>query len=145
MAANLEDLWNLQCIDKDIDQVSLRLRLLKERDDDPDQIKTYEGKLKRLTTKRNKQAKTLDEGTLETFDKLSETYNAEVMAPIRQSGHRKPYTYHCGGCFMSIPAEDANILKQRWSMRTCETCGRFLYFPDGESDDKQPIQLSADD
>ncbi|MFP4356272.1 MAG: C4-type zinc ribbon domain-containing protein [Phycisphaerae bacterium] len=145
MAANLQDLWDLQCIDKEIDQVSLRLRLLKERDDDPEQIGIYQKKLDKLEKKRAKQADKLDESTLETFDKLSETYNAEVMAPIRQSGHRKPYKYHCGGCFMSIPAEDANVLRQRWSMRTCDTCGRFLYFPDEESDDKEPMQLSADD
>ncbi|MFW5841503.1 MAG: hypothetical protein ACOCZE_13050, partial [Planctomycetota bacterium] len=65
MAANLQDLWDLQCIDKEIDQVSLRLRLLKERDDDPEQIGIYQKKLDKLEKKRAKQADKLDESTLE--------------------------------------------------------------------------------
>jgi predicted nucleic acid-binding Zn-ribbon protein len=145
MAELLGNLWKLQCLDKEIDRVKLRIRVLREDENDPEQIKSYEKKLKSLEKKRDKQAEGLDEKTLETFDKLSETYNGEVMAPINVSGHRKPYKYHCGGCFMSIPAEDANILRQKWSIRTCDTCGRLLYFPDQESDDLEPAELSTED
>jgi len=33
----------------------------------------------------------------------------------------------CGGCYMSLNAEHANVLRTRDEIRTCDNCKRILY------------------
>ncbi|MGC9454562.1 MAG: zinc ribbon domain-containing protein [Phycisphaerae bacterium] len=83
--------------------------------------------LRDLDAKRAEAASQVPPEALATFDRIAENYDGEAMAQIEVHGKKPPYTYVCGGCFMSLSAEHANALQTRDEIRTCDNCGRILY------------------
>jgi predicted nucleic acid-binding Zn-ribbon protein len=89
--------------------------------------------LQELDAKRAEAAEQVPPEALATFDRIAETYDGEAMAQIEVHGKKPPYSYVCGGCFMSLSAEHANALQTRDELRTCDNCGRILYLePQGQ-------------
>ncbi len=86
-----------------------------------------------LQAKRDAVAEEVPDEALAVFSRIAENYEGEAMAAIEVHGKKPPYTYVCGGCFMTLNAEHANILRTRDEVRTCDNCGRILYLePEGE-------------
>ena len=80
-----------------------------------------------LSARRAEAIKGISPQTLSVFERVSESYSGESMAPIEVHGRKPPHTYVCGGCFMSLNSEHANALRIRDEVRTCDNCGRILY------------------
>ena len=73
---------------------------------------------------------------LAVFERIAATRNGEAMAHIEIHGKKPPHEYTCGGCFMSIAAENANALRTRDELRLCDHCGRILYLEELASTQK---------
>lgn len=87
---------------------------------------TFADKLADLEQRRAQAAARLDRETIALFDRLSERYEGEALAPIERT-HPRRDEFTCGGCHMTLSAELANILKVRDDVLTCRNCGRILH------------------
>ncbi|MBT3278092.1 MAG: hypothetical protein HN909_02530 [Phycisphaerales bacterium] len=85
------------------------------------------GMVEALEAKRDAATEGISLGNLKIFNALSEKHDGEAMAPVDQAGRKPPYTYTCGGCFMSLTPEHANALQSRDEVRQCDSCHRILY------------------
>jgi len=92
-----------------------------------EEITRLNGMLEELNAKRAEAAEGISHGDLVVFNRIAETYDGQAMAPIEIHGKKPPYDYVCGGCFMALNAEHANVLQTRDEIRTCDNCGRILY------------------
>jgi predicted nucleic acid-binding Zn-ribbon protein len=94
--------------------------------------------LEDLTAQRAEVASQVPRDALAFFDRIAPTFDGEAMAVIEVHGRKTPHEYICGGCYMSLNAEHANILRTRDELRTCDNCGRILYLqPQGEGSPAQ--------
>ncbi len=98
-----------------------------------EEIRRLDGMMADLAAKRAEAVKDVPAPALVVFERLAERYDGEAMAFIGVDGKKPPYEYHCGGCFMSLSAENANILRVRDEVITCPNCGRILYFEQTEN------------
>ncbi len=80
-----------------------------------------------LAEQRNEAAKVVEPDALVSFERIAGRYEGEAMAVIEIHGRKPPFSYVCGGCYMSLNAEHANALQVRDEIRTCDNCGRILY------------------
>jgi predicted nucleic acid-binding Zn-ribbon protein len=92
-----------------------------------DEIGRLEAMIAEVQAQRDAAAGQLSERVLSIFDRLVASYDGEAMAMIEQEGAKEPFTYVCGGCFMSLNAEHVNALHKFDDIRTCDNCGRILY------------------
>lgn len=97
-----------------------------------EEIQKLDTMLTNLQTRRDAAAKALPETVLSLFDRLSAQYDGEALAKVEVNGRRPPYTYTCGGCFMSLNAEHANALRSHDEIRQCDNCRRILYIDPSE-------------
>jgi predicted nucleic acid-binding Zn-ribbon protein len=97
-----------------------------------EEIQKLDEMLTKLQAQRDEAAKELPETVLAMFDRLSQQYDGEALAKVEVNGRRPPYTYTCGGCFMSLNAEHANALRTRDEVRQCDNCQRILYMDPSE-------------
>ena len=108
--------------------------LLQEtRSSNAEEVTRLNSMIEDLTQKRDQAASEVDPEALVIFNRIVGTYNGEAMAAVEVHGRKPPFTYVCGGCYMSLNAEHANALRVRDEVRTCDNCGRILYMePKGE-------------
>jgi len=99
-----------------------------------EEIARLEAMVKDLTAQREGAAKAVPAGALMAFERMAEKYDGEAMAEIEINGRKPPYTYICGGCFMSLNAEHANALRTKDAIRQCDNCQRILCLPPEEKD-----------
>jgi predicted nucleic acid-binding Zn-ribbon protein len=92
-----------------------------------DEIARLETMIAEVQSERDEAAGKLPESALSVFDRLVASYDGEAMAMIEQEGVKEPFTYICGGCFMTLNAEHVNALQKYDDIRTCDNCGRILY------------------
>ncbi|MBN1556437.1 MAG: hypothetical protein JXA11_16980 [Phycisphaerae bacterium] len=116
--------------DKHIEQEESRLTEINAGS--AEEIEKLDTMLTKLQTQRDEAAGALPESILALFDRLSGQYDGEALAKVEVSGRRAPYTYTCGGCFMSLNAEHANALRTRDEVRQCDNCQRILYIDPSE-------------
>ena len=98
------------------------------------EIQRLEAMLADLSAQRAEATKAVPDEPLAIFNRIAESHGGEAMAIIEVHGKRPPFDYVCGGCFMSLNAEHANLLRVRDEIRRCDNCGRVLYMePQKES------------
>lgn len=102
-------------------------RLEEIRQTNAEEIARLQKIMSDLSARREEAAGHVAPQALKTFERVADSYDGEAMAPVEVHGKKPPYTYICGGCFMSLNAEHANALKVRDEIRTCDNCGRILY------------------
>ena len=129
----LRIMQEVDAINAQADEIQVRIageegRLEEIRKTSQEEIDKLNGMLENLTAQRVEAARAVPEKTLAVFDRIAESYEGEGMAPVEIQGRKPPHTYVCGGCFMALNAEHANALKVRDEIRTCDNCGRILYF-----------------
>ena len=118
-------------------QIAEENRILEEM------IKNNGGEIERLSSmltdlqaQREEASVGVAPGVKATFDRMVERYQGEAMAVIDASGKKPPYTYTCGGCYMSLNPEHVNALRVVDEIRTCDNCGRILYLDPAEQKTK---------
>lgn len=102
-------------------------RLEEIRQASEEEVARLDGMLAELTDKRAEAAAAVSPKILDLFERVADNYDGEAMAVIEVHGRKPPHSYVCGGCFMGLNAEHANMLKVRDEIRTCDNCGRILY------------------
>lgn len=136
-SANIEDnalraLQEIDAVKAQADDVQELIRSDQERLEQihstgTGEISRLNGMLEELSAKRASAAEVVPSKSLELFERIAENYDGEGMAVIEVHGHKPPHSYMCGGCFMGLNAEHANVLRVRDEIRTCDNCGRILY------------------
>jgi uncharacterized protein len=86
-----------------------------------------------LSARRAEAAKAVPPEALAVFEELASHNNGDAMAVIETVGKRPPFEYVCNGCYMSLNAEHANVLRSRDEIRLCDNCGRILYLETQET------------
>lgn len=122
----------IESLNEQVQQVHQRIenetkRLESIRQSSSAEVERLNEMLSDLDAKRAEAAQAVPPEALAAFDRIAENYDGEAMAQIEIHGKKPPYTYVCGGCFMSLSAEHANALQTRDEIRTCDNCGRILY------------------
>lgn len=92
-----------------------------------DEVAKLDTMIADLQAKRDEAAGKVPAEALALFDRMAEQYDGEAMAKVDVSGKKPPFTYTCGGCFMSLNAEHANALRSKDEVRQCDNCMRLLY------------------
>lgn len=92
-----------------------------------EELARLEAMMQKLQGERDDAAKEVPPTVLALFNRIATSYDGEAMAAIEISGKKPPFSYICGGCFMSLNAEHANALHVKDEIRTCDNCGRILY------------------
>lgn len=129
MPDTLQQLCDLQDIDQQCDKLARQIEYVSENLEDDEAREALAKKLKNLKRRRKRQANQIPADDLARYDRLRGSYDVDAVAPIEVSGKKKPFSYYCGGCFVALPAEEANLLQQEaTAVRTCNHCGRMLYF-----------------
>ena len=100
------------------------------------EVERLNGMVAELQAQRDEASGGVAPGVLATFDRMVDRYEGEAMAVIDASGKKPPYTYTCGGCFMSLNPEHVNALQVVDEIRTCDNCGRILYLDPAEQKTK---------
>lgn len=77
--------------------------------------------VERLDAKLDELRDRLDPQVRATYIRLLDSWNRAVVPVL--SGI-------CYGCFMAVPRSWASEAKENTEVRTCENCGRFLYYVD---------------
>ncbi len=85
----------------------------------------HEGEVAKIQTEWDKVAKDMPAATLETFNRVADTYDGEAVVRVDQQ-EGKSGAYSCGGCFMGITAESVNMLMTRDEIIRCPNCTRIL-------------------
>ena len=92
-----------------------------------EEIARLESMMQQLQVERAEASKDVPPMVLVIFNRIANNYDGEAMAAIEVKGKKPPFTYVCGGCFMSLNAEHANALRVKDEIRTCDNCERILY------------------
>ncbi len=115
----------IQAIDQTLTEEQARLdELNKSLGDELTKLATM---VDSLQAKRDAATDGISPVHLNIFDALSNKHDGEAMAPVEQAGRKPPFSYTCGGCFMSLTPEHANALQSRDEVRQCDACHRILY------------------
>ncbi|MHC4623636.1 MAG: zinc ribbon domain-containing protein [Planctomycetota bacterium] len=85
----------------------------------------YEAEIEQIQKEWDEAARTVEEGALQVFERVAETYDGEALAVIEQH-EGKTEAYSCGGCFMGITAETVNLLMTKDEIIRCPNCTRIL-------------------
>lgn len=84
-----------------------------------EEIKELDAKIKNLQDKRNILAKKVDPNVLKRYEHLLKNRNGLALVPLKDGS--------CGGCFMNLPPEMTNKIKQYKEIIQCEMCARMVY------------------
>ena len=85
----------------------------------------YEVEIEEIEKEWRQAANEIPKEQLEIFQRVAETYDGEALAMVEDQGEKTP-SYSCGGCFMSITAENVNLLMTKDDVIRCPNCTRIL-------------------
>lgn len=91
---------------------------------------SFADRLANLEQRRRDAGANLPSDVLSLFERVSDRYEGEALAPVTRV-HPRRDEFICGGCHMSLAAERANALMTRDDVFTCNNCGRILHIEKG--------------
>ncbi len=91
-------------------------------------VKKLNTRRKTVFNKRTKLAKTLPESKMKRYNKLLKKRQGLAVVEIKDAV--------CQGCFMTVPAQQYNEIRQGDQIYSCPSCQRTLYYlaPDPDAD-----------
>ena len=84
----------------------------------------YQVEIDNIQAEWDQLAQAIPADSLDTFNRVAETYDGHAVATIEQQDGKGAYS--CGGCFMAITAESVNMLMTRDDIIRCPNCTRIL-------------------
>ncbi len=84
----------------------------------------YQVEIDKIQAEWNEVAQAVPADSLDTFNRVAETYDGQAVATIEQQDGKGAYS--CGGCFMAITAESVNMLMTKDDIIRCPNCTRIL-------------------
>ncbi|HVT80546.1 MAG TPA: C4-type zinc ribbon domain-containing protein [Phycisphaerae bacterium] len=103
--------------------------LAKIESEHADKVSTLNGQISGLQAKRNDAAKSVPAEALRQYDRVSQKYPGDAMAPV-EFDESDLDSVSCGSCFMGLNVEHLNALRGRDAVRRCDSCNRILYLPE---------------
>ena len=91
----------------------------------------FEKEIEQIQKQWDEVAAAVDEESLTTFKRVAETYDGEALATV-EAQDVKNAIYTCGGCFMGLTAETANMLMTKDEVIRCPNCTRILVMASSE-------------
>lgn len=88
----------------------------------------YESEIEQIQQLWDKAAEAIPAETLEIFKRVADTYDGEAITTVELQDARSG-VYTCGGCFMGLTNETANMLMTKGEMIRCPNCARILVMP----------------
>lgn len=92
----------------------------------------FEAEIIEIKKEWDQAAKAIPAEPLRIFKRVAETYDGQALALVeRHTGRMESYS--CGGCFMGVPNETANMLMTKDEVLRCPNCTRILVIETLES------------
>lgn len=91
-----------------------------------EKVGALKGQIDALQSRRDDAAKAVPPEPLRQYERVSQKYPGDAMAPLEYNEHDLEDT-SCGSCYMSLNVEHLNALRGRDEIRKCNSCGRILY------------------
>ena len=95
------------------------------RKDSESQAVKYEEEISKIQKQWDDAAKDIPAEAMEVFKRVAETYDGEAIASVEEQEDSSGI-YTCGGCFMGLTAETANLLMTKDDIIRCPSCSRIL-------------------
>jgi predicted nucleic acid-binding Zn-ribbon protein len=92
----------------------------------------YEAEMADIQAEWEKLAETIPAEPLRVFKRVAETYDGEALAVAERQDERND-VFTCGGCFMGLTVETANMLMTKDDIIRCPNCTRILVLETSES------------
>jgi uncharacterized protein len=126
----LDLMGSIETDEKDCTQIIQQVeeekkRLETVRQEADEKVRLYEGQIDGVQKEWDTAAQTIPGEPLQTFRRVADTYDGEALAIVEQQDPRAS-AYSCGGCFMGVPTDMANLLMTRDEVIRCPNCTRIL-------------------
>ena len=92
----------------------------------------YELEMEEIQAEWEQMAQKIPPEPLRIFKRVAETYDGEALAIAERQDERND-VYTCGGCFMGLTTETANMLMTKDEIIRCPNCTRILVLETSES------------
>ena len=94
-----------------------------------EKVNALTGEINAMSARRAEAAKSVPKEALRQYDRVSQKYPGDAMAPLEFDEHDLD-SVSCGSCYMGLNVEHLNALRGRDAIRRCDSCNRILYLPD---------------
>jgi predicted nucleic acid-binding Zn-ribbon protein len=126
----LDLMKNIETDEKDCTEIARQVGEEKQRLDvirkeSDEKVAVYEGQIEGVQKDWDAAAESIPAEQLQTFKRVADTYDGEALASVEQQDGRVQI-YSCGGCFMGVPTDLANLLMTRDEVIRCPNCTRIL-------------------
>lgn len=95
-------------------------------------LKILETEINEMKKKRDKYASTMDNDTLQHYNRLVSHKDAVAVVNV--------VNQVCQGCFMSVTAQTLNQLMSGKDLTFCHSCGRILYLDSGNEEVEEDMK-----
>ena len=126
----LELMKNIEADQTECEQISSEIAQQKEklsvlRKETEVHAKKFEAEIEQIQKEWDAATEIILPETLEIFKRVAETYDGEAIATVELQD-AKSGSYTCGGCFMGLTNETANMLMMKDDVIRCPNCARIL-------------------
>jgi uncharacterized protein len=132
----LDLMKNIEADEKDCMDIARQVEEEKQkldaiRKESDEKVAVYESQIQGVQDDWDSAAKSIPVEPLHIFKRVADTYDGEALAPVEQQDGRLQ-AYSCGGCFMGVPTDLANLLMTRDEVIRCPNCTRILVLKTSE-------------
>lgn len=134
---SLELMRNIDTDNAQCEQIKTQIEQEKEglnqiRRETEEHARKFEAEIEQIKQDWDRASADVPGKVLELFSKVAETYDGEALADVEIHDERIA-SYTCGGCFMGLTNETANLLMTRDEILRCPSCSRILVMRQMES------------
>jgi len=107
------------------DEISIKQQeedILKEEERIKAELEKIKGELDGLLLKEKELTKEMDENIIYKFERIVKNKDDIGIVSVSKG--------HCNGCFLTIPAEFINKIRDNKEIQFCPNCSRILYYDD---------------
>ncbi|HSV27496.1 MAG TPA: C4-type zinc ribbon domain-containing protein, partial [Sedimentisphaerales bacterium] len=132
----LDLMKNIEIDEKDCTEIARQVEEEKQkldviRKECDERVTIYEGQIEAVQKDWDAAAASIPAEQLMIFKRVADTYDGEAIACVEQQNGRVQ-VYSCGGCFMGVPTDLANLLMTRDEVIRCPNCTRILVLKTSE-------------
>lgn len=133
----LELMKNIEADEAECQQINIDIEQQKQKLNDlrketKSQAVKYEAEIAEIQKLWDTAAEDVPAEPLSIFKRVAETYDGEALAQA-DAQDQKQAVYTCGGCFMGVTVETANMLMTKDEIIRCPNCARILVIESLES------------
>lgn len=111
------------------DELSIKQQeeeIVKEQERIKVEMSKIQVELDKLKKEEEKLTSEMDENIRYKFERIVKNKNGVGIVSVSKG--------HCNGCYISIPAEFINMIRENKNIQFCPNCSRILYYQEGSED-----------